>query len=106
MICSNAKYTLSYIVDEKTVMTEGAYYGHTVTVKEYNTRKKLIKDWVSGEVTIEDGKFVRPNMDVEQEENPFDGYTATADAPEGMAIGVAVAVALVAAGLLVSFRRH
>ncbi len=106
VIYSNAKYTVSYIVDEKTVMTEDAYYGHTVTVKEYNTGKKVIKDWVSGEVTIEDGKFVMPNMDVELEENPLDGGTATADAPENMAIGLAVAVAVVAAGLLVSFRRH
>ena len=106
VVYSSERYDVVYYVNGKEVITNEEYYGYTVDVKEYNTGKKVIKDWYSLQVTPKDGKFVMPDQDVYFSDIPLKDIKkvkAENDVSESVFMGSAIGVMAFSALMLALF---
>ncbi len=109
VVYSNEQHDVVYYYNGDEVMRSTEYYGYTVEVKAYGDKVPANK-WYTVSVDVTDGKFVMPDNDVYFSNVPIgpDGIEHVEDREEltPVAIGLAVAVAVIAVGLLFTMRRH
>ena len=108
---SNKQFEVVYNYNGKEVMKSMEYFGHTVEVKPYEKGHVSVDDWHTINVKVENGKFVMPEQNVYFTNLPIgaDGIMPSEreEAPESMEIGLAAAVIVIAAAmLLLTLRRH
>ena len=111
VVYGNKQFPVVYYIDGKEVMRSTEYYGFTVDVKPYEKGSMTASDWFTLDADIENSKFVMPDKQVNMTNMVTEGLVPEQqnkeDAPESMATGLAIAVAVIAAAmLLLAIRRH